>query len=243
MTLASVSAPTPTGAWRVTEPTVLSPILTEALDAFRENGFHGTSVRDIARRVGVTVPALYYYHENKEAILVALLDPAITELQERCRASVADAGDDVDQQFFNLVECLMLHVTHNARLAHLDNDIQALSPDARQSYTRKRRTIEDLLASVIATGAASGHFDAEFPAGAAKAVLGMLTSVAVWFRPTGRRSAEQVAAAYVLLATRTIGARPAVVRRARKLLEGVEPGALPAARSGRRRAGEAQRPE
>jgi AcrR family transcriptional regulator len=236
MTLAATSARTPTGSWRTTEPTVLTPILTEALDAFRENGFHGTSVRDIARRVGVTVPALYYYHENKEAILVALLDPAITGLQERCRASVDEAGDDVDQQLFNLVECLMLHVTHNARLAHLDNDLQALSPDARHSYTRKRRTIEDLLARVIGTGAAEGHFDAELPGPTARALLGMMTSVAVWFRPSGRRSAEQVAAEYVLLAARTVGARPSVVRRARTLLAAAtEPDEADRPRPARRR--------
>ncbi len=48
-------------------PVELSPILSAALDAFYEKGFHGASVRDIARRVGVTVPALYYHYDSKEA--------------------------------------------------------------------------------------------------------------------------------------------------------------------------------
>ncbi len=66
------------GDWRVFEPLQLGPILEHALEAFGENGFHGTTVRDLARRVGVTVPALYYHHENKEAVLVTLLDAAVS---------------------------------------------------------------------------------------------------------------------------------------------------------------------
>ncbi len=60
--------------WRRLEPLELSPILSAALDAFYEKGFHGASVRDIARRVGVTVPALYYHYDSKEGLLVALVE-------------------------------------------------------------------------------------------------------------------------------------------------------------------------
>lgn len=66
--------------WRILEPMQLSPILTAALDAFYETGFHGTSVREIARRVGVTVPALYYHHENKEGLLIALLELSTSDV-------------------------------------------------------------------------------------------------------------------------------------------------------------------
>ncbi|MEU3787934.1 TetR/AcrR family transcriptional regulator [Streptomyces sp900129855] len=33
-----------------------------------------------AQSVGVTVPALYYHHENKQAMLVALLERAMDEV-------------------------------------------------------------------------------------------------------------------------------------------------------------------
>jgi len=57
--------------WRLYEPLELTPILTAALEAFYEHGFHGTTVRDIARRVGQTVPSLYYHHDSKEGAFVA----------------------------------------------------------------------------------------------------------------------------------------------------------------------------
>lgn len=48
-------------------------ILAAALDLFAEKGFHGTSVRDIARAVGVRESALYNHFENKDAIFDAVL--------------------------------------------------------------------------------------------------------------------------------------------------------------------------
>ncbi len=48
-------------------------ILDAALDLFAENGFFGTSMREIARRVGVRESALYHHFPSKEAILEGLL--------------------------------------------------------------------------------------------------------------------------------------------------------------------------
>ena len=84
--------------WRTLQPLDLSPILSAALDAFYETGFHGTSVREIARRVGVTVPALYYHHENKEGLLIALLELSTSDVLSRAHAADAEgAGDDAVQ--------------------------------------------------------------------------------------------------------------------------------------------------
>lgn len=74
----------PARGWREPGPLALTPILTAALDAFYDNGYHATSVRDIARRVQVTVPALYYHHENKEALLVELLNRSIDLVTDLC---------------------------------------------------------------------------------------------------------------------------------------------------------------
>jgi AcrR family transcriptional regulator len=47
-------------------------ILHVALDLFTEQGFDGTSLRQIAERLGVTKAALYYHFESKDDILLAL---------------------------------------------------------------------------------------------------------------------------------------------------------------------------
>jgi AcrR family transcriptional regulator len=47
-------------------------ILDVALQLFVEQGYDGTSLREIAEKLGVTKAALYYHFESKEDILLAL---------------------------------------------------------------------------------------------------------------------------------------------------------------------------
>ena len=47
-------------------------ILDVALDLFIEQGYDGSSLREIAERLGVTKAALYYHFESKDDILMAL---------------------------------------------------------------------------------------------------------------------------------------------------------------------------
>src|SRR6516162_5877947 len=53
-------------------PTTRDRILDVALDLFTEQGFDGTSLREIAERLHVTKAALYYHFESKDDILMAL---------------------------------------------------------------------------------------------------------------------------------------------------------------------------
>jgi AcrR family transcriptional regulator len=52
-------------------------VLDAALDLFSEHGFDGTTIQQIADRLGVTKAALYYHFESpKDEILAALVAPA-----------------------------------------------------------------------------------------------------------------------------------------------------------------------
>lgn len=201
--------------WRQPPDLGLTPILSHALDAFCETGYHGTTVRDIARRVGMTVPALYYHHQNKEAIFVALLDVSITRVRQLCEEALRDAGDDPAARFLNLVECLVLYMANSTKIAYLDHEFRVLSPEHRKSYSDKRRDVERLLLGTIQDGVDAGCFDVAAPADTARALLGMIQAVATWFQPGGRLSAHSVALRYLDIAAHTVGATPEVLRRVR----------------------------
>ena len=47
----------------------LDALYRVAAAAFRRNGYHGTSLVDIARELGVSKPTLYYYVANKQDLL------------------------------------------------------------------------------------------------------------------------------------------------------------------------------
>jgi AcrR family transcriptional regulator len=55
-----------------TKPDTRDRILDVALDLFTDQGFDGTSLREIAERLDVTKAALYYHFESKDDILLAL---------------------------------------------------------------------------------------------------------------------------------------------------------------------------
>jgi AcrR family transcriptional regulator len=203
------------GEWRLPPDLGLSPILSGALDAFYEAGYHGTSVRDIARRVGLTVPALYYHHKNKEAILYTLLDTSITEVIRRCQQALDEAGPQAADRFLNLVECLVRYMASSEKSAAMDSEIRALSPENHRAYSRKRRSVERMLVDVIEEGAEAGIFDVEYPADTARALLGMIQAVAMWFKPGGRLSVETVARRYMDIAAQAVGSGPEVITVAR----------------------------
>jgi len=71
--LGSVAEPGP-GVASGADPTpdTRQRILDAALDLFIEQGFDGTSLRQIAEQLGVTKAALYYHFESKDDILMAL---------------------------------------------------------------------------------------------------------------------------------------------------------------------------
>ncbi len=70
-------------------------ILDVALDLFTDQGFDGTSMREIAERLSISKPAIYYHFASKEEILMALH----LRLHEFGRAALAQlAGQTVTLQ-------------------------------------------------------------------------------------------------------------------------------------------------
>lgn len=76
-------------------------ILDAALDLFADNGYFGTSLRDIAAAVGVRESALYNYFPGKEALFEALLvtdhEQRAERLAELTAGPITDAGALLDR--------------------------------------------------------------------------------------------------------------------------------------------------
>lgn len=196
------------GAWRSADDEDLTLILSTARDFFYEVGFHSTTVRDIAGRVGVTVPALYYHHVNKEAILTALLDRSIRSVIWRCEQALAEAGSDPAARFRNLIECLALYMASHRKSAAMDAEIRALSPPARKQYSAQRRQVEQMLVETIDQGVAAGVFEVTSPRDTGRALLGMVQAITLWFDPErGQLTAAELAARYVDIASHTVALR------------------------------------
>jgi AcrR family transcriptional regulator len=67
-------------------------ILDAAEDLFAERGFAGTTLRDVATRVGIQIPSLYNHFENKEALYAAVLDRGLEPVLGVLSNLVAESG-------------------------------------------------------------------------------------------------------------------------------------------------------
>lgn len=201
-------AETPEGdAWRAVAAPALGPILEAAAQAFYESGFHGASVREIAQRAGLTVPSLYYHHDNKEgllrAVLMASLDP-IVENVERARA----ARSTPPEQLADVVEAVALAMTIDPRLASIDAaEARYLTSPNLDQYVASRDRLDRALQEVLEAGIASGDFELDDAAAARRAILGMLQAIPRWYHVDGPSRPEQIARDYAQLALRLVGAR------------------------------------
>ena len=67
-------------------------ILESAWAAFATYGFRKTSMDDIAKRAGMSRPAVYLHFKNKTAILKALIDAYYADTSEAVRSALTAEG-------------------------------------------------------------------------------------------------------------------------------------------------------
>src|SRR5688500_2061086 len=72
----------------VTRGNGLAAIMGSAREIFAERGYHGASIRDIAKRAGLSLSALYYYYDGKQELLHALLEDALADVFQSCQTAL-----------------------------------------------------------------------------------------------------------------------------------------------------------
>jgi len=117
-------------------------IITAAAVAYGELGYHGSSLREIAKRVGISHAGLLYYFPTKEALLAAVLERRDAEDSEREQLTVPP-GLEVLRHFVALAEHNVRHpgiVDLYSRLA-----AEAVAPDhpAHEYFLRHYRAARD----------------------------------------------------------------------------------------------------
>ncbi|MDS0135728.1 MULTISPECIES: TetR/AcrR family transcriptional regulator [unclassified Amycolatopsis] len=117
-------------------------IITAAAAAYGELGYHGSSLREIAKRVGISHAGLLYYFPTKEALLAAVLERRDADDSEREQLTVPP-GLEVLRHFVALAEHNVRHpgiVDLYSRLA-----AEAVAPDhpAHEYFVRHYRAARD----------------------------------------------------------------------------------------------------
>jgi len=179
-------------------------ILAAAARMFREKGYHGTSVRDIAESVGLLKGSLYHYIRSKEELLARLFDGA---LEGTMRELEAIAGRDASatDRLHDMVAAYVRAVTANLDAVGLYlREWRSLpAPDLRR-LRAKRHAMRALFEDVVAQGVRTREFAAGDEKIATLAILGMCNWIFEWYRPRGRLRPEDLASQLAERAVRSV---------------------------------------
>jgi AcrR family transcriptional regulator len=183
-------------------------IVEAAIAVMAEHGYHGTSVRDIAERAGLSPAALYHHFVSKQEVLATIMERGIEALLARTQEALDRAGDQPEDRLRALVEVQVLFHLEDQRGTLLGtSELRALEEPVRSQHIAKRHAQQRMFDRVITDGVRLGAFSTPLPLEASRAIVVMCTGVASWFSPHGPATRAEMVRRYQRLALDMVGAR------------------------------------
>ncbi|MEP6895397.1 MAG: TetR/AcrR family transcriptional regulator [Chloroflexota bacterium] len=171
-------------------------ILEAAAQVFREKGFHGASMSDIAEAVDLRKASLYHHVTSKQEILSELLDRALQILLERISA-IAVQNISADKKLKMMICEYLQILTENIDLASvLLFEHRSLERRQQSRHIPNRDKFESLWRDVLTEGVRTKLFKCDDPGLTTRALLGIMNWTITWYRPDGEKTIEQIADNY-----------------------------------------------
>lgn len=169
-------------------------VILAAGQAFRRQGYHNTSMTQIAASLGLTKPALYYYVRNKEEVLYECHLTAYDAMDEilSVKRPEALALDRLEALYIDFVKML------TGSGVSLLTDVNSLGDDNKRDVLERRGKIERKIIRLVK----EGQKDGSIRAGDARLhvffFMGALNWLNAWYDASGRLKGEDIAAHFAL---------------------------------------------
>jgi AcrR family transcriptional regulator len=186
-------------------------VLQTAAQLFNERGFHATSLDDIAERLNVSKPTLYYYVESKDQILLECVRTALDLMHDGIEAVRAAGGSAIAQ----LKACMRIYtgvVTQDFGMCVIRIGEDPLPEPLKTELRQLKAGIDQQFRRLIADGVAEGALAPCDPKMAAFMIAGALSWVGRWYRGDGQLTPEQIADQGIDLLLNGVLQRPAAAR-------------------------------
>lgn len=157
-------------------------IFEQASELFMEKGYVGTSMRDLAEKVGIEPSSLYSHIKSKEDILSKIcLDTA--EAFVSGMKSIEQINDPIEQ----VRQVIDLHIQiakeDRSSMTVFTNEWKHLPPNTRVVFENQRRFYQKQFKAIIQKGSEIGVFVRIDPSIAMKTILTSLRWVHFWTAP------------------------------------------------------------
>jgi AcrR family transcriptional regulator len=137
-------------ATRVRDPERASKILDAAADLFAANGFHTVSLAEVGQAAGIVGSGIYRHFSSKYAVLISLLEDAMTQLladADDILAEGADSAVTMRRLIRSQIEFCLDRRRHVQLYRHESNALQP--EDARRLRRMQRRYNEDWTTTLL----------------------------------------------------------------------------------------------
>jgi len=190
-------------ARRIRRQAQQAEILDVAAAAIAEHGFHGMSMRDLARATGKALASFYNYFPSKEELLFSLQTNAFETLTGTLKAALEGVDEPVDRLYAFVLHHVQYVAEHRSLWRVLVQEASAL-PAAKRKKVRLLKEgyfqiVRDIVASILTTGCnapgAEGAVNLD-PAEVERvtySVFGMLNWSYGWYDPQVHGTAQDVA--------------------------------------------------
>jgi AcrR family transcriptional regulator len=163
-----------------------------ATELFYEQGYHGTTMRDIAAGVGIKAGSLYNHFPSKEEILLRICDDTIGALHGGADERL-EGIDDIEERLRALIVWhVEFHASHRHAARVTDGQLHALDADKRAHVIELRDAYERLLKELLAEGVREGRWVVEDLTVVAIGIATMCTEVDAWYREDGPLTPTQI---------------------------------------------------
>ncbi|RYY78040.1 MAG: TetR/AcrR family transcriptional regulator, partial [Comamonadaceae bacterium] len=165
-------------------------VLQTAAQLFNERGFHATSLDDIAERLNVSKPTLYYYIESKDQILLECVRTALDLMHAGIGEVRAAGGSAIDQ----LQACMRIYsgiVMQDFGMCVIRIGEDPLPAPLKKELRHLKAGIDREFRHLIEAGIAEGSLAPCEPKMAAFMLAGALSWIGRWYRADGDLTPEQ----------------------------------------------------
>ncbi|MFI9204565.1 TetR/AcrR family transcriptional regulator [Streptomyces sp. NPDC053048] len=194
-----------TEEWADVTPDAARRLLTAAVQAFAERGYHATTTRDIAGRAGMSPAALYIHYKTKEELLYRISGVGHRLALDIVTRARDGAGTPAERLAEAVRRFVRWHAEHHTTARVVQYELGALGEEHHAEIIALRRATDAAVRAIIEDGVAAGDFDVPDVRGTTLAVLSLCIDVARWFNAEGRRTPDEVGELYAGLVLRMVG--------------------------------------
>ena len=173
-------------------------VVRAAARAFRERGFHNTSLDDIAAALDVTKPTIYYYVTNKEQLLFQCFRAGLGELRSACRTA-RELDAPARARLKAMLQGYAEAIASDFGWCMVSAEDQDLSPVMSRQIKSLKSEIDQAIRRLIREGIQDGSIGRCDPRMTAFALAGALNWIAHWYREDRSMTAAEIAETFVSL--------------------------------------------